>query len=62
MLTNSSLILILFILPEVKDFTNLKPCDILNLGGLSDPEIYDSVSQCLMLSDWILTSTLVSSQ
>jgi hypothetical protein len=28
-LTNSSLILILFILPEAKDFSNLKPCDII---------------------------------
>ena len=45
MLINSSLILILFILPEVKDFSNRKPCDIINLGRSSEPETSDSVSQ-----------------
>ena len=58
MLTNSSLSLNLSMLPEVKDFSNLKPCDILNSGKLSEPEISDSVSLCLMLSDWLLTSAL----
>ncbi len=44
MLTNSSLILGLFILPEVKDFNNLKICDILTSDKLSEPEISDSIS------------------
>lgn len=39
MLTNSSLILNPFILPEVKDFSNLKPYDIINSGKLSQSEI-----------------------
>jgi len=43
MLINSSPILILFILPEMKDFSNLKPCDIINYGWLREPEISDSV-------------------
>jgi len=58
MLTYSSLILDPFILPEVKDFSNLKPCDIFNSGRLSEPDISDSVSQCLMSSHWFLTSAL----
>jgi hypothetical protein len=39
MRNNSSLILILFILPEVEDFSNLKPFDIINSGRSSDPEV-----------------------
>ncbi len=45
MLTSSSLILILFILPEVKDSSNLKPCDILNSVISSRPGILDSICQ-----------------
>ena len=45
-------------MPEVKDFSKLKDCDILNLDRLSEPEISDSLSQCVVLSDWLLTSAL----
>ena len=58
MLTNSRLILTLFILPEVKDTSNPRSCDIINSDRLSDPEISNSVSQYLMLLDWLLISTL----
>lgn len=51
MLTYSSLILILFILPEVKDFGNPKRCDIINSGRSSESQISDSLSQCLILLD-----------
>jgi len=49
-LTNYSLISHLFILPEVKEFSNLNPCDVLNSDRSSEPEISDSVSQILHLS------------
>ena len=39
MLTYSSLILGSFILPKVKDFSNLKPCDILIPGRFGEPNI-----------------------
>ena len=48
MLTYSSLIFDPFNLPEVKDFSNLKPCDILNSGRLNEPEISDSVYELTM--------------
>jgi len=51
MLTNCSLVLILFILPEVEDFSNLKPCDILSPGRSSESVLSDSLSQHVMLSD-----------
>jgi hypothetical protein len=43
--TSFSLILSPFLIPEVKDFNNIKRCDILNSDKLSEPEISDSVSQ-----------------
>ena len=36
-----------FILPEVKDFINLKYCDNINSGASSEPVISDSLSQFL---------------
>jgi len=47
MLTNFSLILGPFILPEVLDFSNLKTCDIINSGKLREPVLSDSISQVL---------------
>ena len=43
MRSNPSLILILFILPEVKDFSNLKPCDIIDSGRLIEPGISETL-------------------
>ena len=39
--------LILFILPEVNDFSNLKTCDIINSATSSKPVLSDSLSQVL---------------
>ncbi len=40
MLRTFSLILILLILQEVKDFSNLRLCDTLNMDKLSKSEIF----------------------
>jgi len=47
MLNDSRIFQALDILPEVKDFSNLKTCDIINSGRLSKPVLSDSLSQVL---------------
>ncbi len=47
MRTTFSLVLILFILPEVKDFSNLKTCDIINSSRSGESVLSDSISQAL---------------
>ena len=43
---------------ETQHISSLKNCDIFNSGRSREPEKFDSVTQCLMLSDWLLTSAL----
>jgi hypothetical protein len=45
MLTNASLTLDPSILPQVRGFSNLKPCNIFKFGRMSEPEVADSLPQ-----------------
>jgi hypothetical protein len=47
MLTNPGVVLILFVLPDAKNFGNLRTCDNINSGRLSKPVLTDSISQVL---------------
>jgi hypothetical protein len=47
MFTNPGVVLILFVLPDAKNFGNLRTCDNINSGRLSKPVLTDSISQTL---------------